>query len=84
MADLKSIKLIYLKAVLFLGILIISSLIILLEEQRLIIALALLMVIWSSARLYYFMFYVIERYVDPDFKFSGIYSFFCYLMKRGK
>jgi hypothetical protein len=40
--------------------------------------------IWASARLYYFMFYVIEKYVDPEFKFSSVYSFVRYLLKRPK
>ena len=33
-------------------------------------------------RAYYFAFYVIERYVDPGFKFSGICSFFAYLVRK--
>jgi len=42
----------------------------------------LCLVIWSAARVYYFMFYVIEKYVDPTFKFSGILSFLMYVMRR--
>ncbi len=30
--------------------------------------------IWSFCRLYYFAFYVIERYIDPDYRFSGLSS----------
>jgi len=42
-------------------------------------------VIWSFCRAYYFAFYVIERYVDPRFKFSGLFSALKYLAtRRGK
>jgi hypothetical protein len=34
--------------------------------------------IWSFARLYYFAFYVIERYVDPSYRFSGLTSAILY------
>ena len=36
---------------------------------------ALALVIWCFCRFYYFAFYVIERYVDPGYKFSGLGSF---------
>ena len=32
-------------------------------------------VIWSFCRAYYFAFYVIEKYVDPTFRFSGLGDF---------
>ncbi len=35
--------------------------------------------IWAFCRWYYFMFYVIEHYVDPSFKFAGLTSFLRYL-----
>ena len=37
---------------------------------------------WASARLYYFMFYVIEKYVDGEYKFSGVFSFLKYVLSR--
>jgi len=82
--DLKSSKLIYLKGGLFLLILVIATTAIVLETQSWKLALLLALVIWSSARLYYFMFYVIERYVDPSYKFAGIFSFVQYLLRRKK
>jgi hypothetical protein len=30
--------------------------------------------VWAFARAYYFCFYVIERYVDSRFRFSGIFA----------
>jgi hypothetical protein len=38
--------------------------------------------IWAFCRFYYFMFYVIEKYVDERYKFSGIGNFIVYLLKR--
>ena len=35
----------------------------------------LALAIWSFCRFYYFAFYVIEKYVDPGYKFSGLISF---------
>jgi hypothetical protein len=42
----------------------------------------LALVIWCFCRFYYFAFYVIEKYVDSNYKFSGLWSFVCYLVKQ--
>lgn len=84
MSDLKSPTWIYVKGGLFLAILITSLSLILLEHFNWKMALLLALVIWSSARLYYFMFYVIEKYVDPQFKFAGIIAFVLYLFGQRK
>jgi hypothetical protein len=39
--------------------------------------------VWGFSRAYYFAFYVIERWVDPQFKFSGLGHFFAWWW-RGK
>lgn len=44
----------------------------------------LVVLVWSFCRLYYFLFYVIERYIDPSYRFDGVFSAVRYLMKRGK
>lgn len=84
MADLKKTKLIYLKGFLFLTILLTSAALILIETFSWKILTLLCLITWSSARLYYFMFYVIEKYVDPTYKFAGIISFIAYAIKRKK
>lgn len=33
-----------------------------------------LIAIWAFCRAYYFAFYVIGRYIDPTYKFAGLYS----------
>ena len=34
----------------------------------------LVLAIWFFCRAYYFTYYVIERYIDPFYKFSGLIS----------
>ncbi len=80
--DLKNTKLIYLKGWLFLAILMIASGIVLYETRSWKIAALLGLIIWSSARFYYFMFYMIENYVNAKFKFAGVGSFVRYLLRR--
>ena len=62
------------KAILFLIIGGASSALILLELPDWRILLLLCLAIWSFCRAYYFAFYVIERYVDPNFRYSGLFS----------
>jgi len=80
--DIKNPKLIYLKGILFLLILVISASLILVETKSWTIGFLLLLVIWSSARFYYFMFYVIEKYVNSNYKFGGILHFLKYLISE--
>jgi len=40
--------------------------------------------VWCFARFYYFAFYVIEHYVDPEYKFVGLGSFVRYLLRKRK
>ena len=82
--DLKSAKLIYLEGFLFLIAGILAATSILLENPTVHTALLLGVAIWSFCRLYYFMFYVIEKYVDGSYKFAGIYSFLLYLIRTRK
>lgn len=52
------------------------------ESPTLKVALLLAVAVWCFARFYYFMFYVIEHYVDPGYRFAGVWSFARYLMRR--
>ena len=82
--DLESKQLIYLKGFLFLVILLASAGLLYARSPALATACLLALVIWSAARLYYFMFYVIEKYVDGAFRFSGILPFLRYLVAKRK
>jgi len=46
------------------------------------VGLLLALVVWCFCRFYYFAFYVIEKYVDPNYKFSGLISFAQYFFSR--
>ena len=70
------------KGVLFLVIGILSALILILEQQSLKTALLLAISVWCFCRFYYFAFYVIEHYVDPGYRFSGLWSFVVYLVSK--
>jgi hypothetical protein len=82
MRDLANAKWMYLKAALFFVLLVSGCTLVLLETPTWRTAALVVLIVWSSARLYYFMFYVIERYIDPTYRFSGMGSFIRYLMGR--
>lgn len=84
MGDLKDPRLMYLKGFLFLIIGLLAAAGILAENASWRTVLLLLLVIWSFCRLYYFMFYVIEKYIDADYRFAGITSFLLYLLRSRK
>jgi len=48
------------------------------------VAMLLAISLWAFCRWYYFMFYVIEHYVDPSYKFAGLGSFLRYLKESRK
>jgi hypothetical protein len=73
-----------LKGILFLVIGVICASLVLLDNFKWQTALYLILAIWSFCRFYYFAFYVIEKYVDPGYKFSGLYSFLKYMLQRRK
>ncbi len=82
MRDLQSSRLIWLKGWLFLFLGLASAVLLLLEAPSLKVALLLALTVWSFCRAYYFAFYVLERYVDPGCKFSGLGSLLVYLLRR--
>ena len=72
MADLTSRFLIILKGLLFGLIVVFSGGLLILDAPRLRTALLVAVLAWSAARLYYFLFYVLERYVDPSLRYAGL------------
>jgi len=74
MRDLTSPVLIHLKGWLFLAILVSSIALLLFRLANWESVLLLVLVVWSSARFYYYLFYVIENYVDAEYRFSGVFS----------
>ena len=82
MGDLKNPALIYVKGFLFLFCGILAAVLLVLEQPTLKVALLLSLAIWCFARFYYFAFYVIEHYVDANYRFAGLFSFVRYLVTR--
>ena len=82
MGDIKNPKLLYFKGILFflLGLLATGITLILYPDWRL--ACLLGICVWAFARTYYFLFYVIQHYVDPDFRFAGLIDFAKYLLRK--
>lgn len=74
----------YLKAVLFLFVGTISATALFFESPTLRTAFLIAVLIWSFTRLYYFMFYVIEKYIDPTFRFDSVLSAVLYMLAKRK
>jgi hypothetical protein len=70
------------KGLLFLFMGIIAVVLIMVNDPDWKTAALLALAIWSFCRFYYFAFYVIEKYVDPGCKFSGLISFLKYMLGR--
>jgi hypothetical protein len=82
MKDLTSSFWIKVKGILFLLLGIAAATLLWLEHPTWKVALLLALAIWCFCRSYYFAFYVIEKYVDPGYKFSGLGSFLAYLVRN--
>ena len=82
MRDLTDPRWIKFKGILFLIVGVLASVILILEAPTLRVAVLLAIAIWCFCRAYYFAFYVIGKYVDPSFRFSGLWSAVRYLMGK--
>ena len=82
MKDLSNPLWIKLKGLLFLFIGIAAAVLFFLDNPTIKTAVLLAVAVWSFCRFYYFAFYVIEKYVDPAYKFSGLISFARYWFRR--
>jgi hypothetical protein len=74
----------YLKAGLFLAIGVVSVALLLLDHPSLKAAALIGLAVWAFCRVYYFAFYVIERYIDPEYRFAGLWSVVGYLRSRDR
>jgi hypothetical protein len=84
MRDLTNSKLIKLKAALFLLLGFLSASLLLVLHPSIEVGILLAVAVWSFCRFYYFAFYVIEHYLNPNYKFSGLLSFVRYLLSKNK
>jgi hypothetical protein len=79
--DIKNPRLLYAKGALFVLGGVMAAGLILVERPTIKVALLLAIAIWCFARAYYFAFYVIEHYIDPGYKFAGLWAFIRYLCR---
>lgn len=82
MKDLTNPAWIKAKGFLFLCLGLLSATLLFFEHPTLRVALLLILAVWCFSRFYYFAFYVIEHYVDPNYRFSGLLSFARYWIRK--
>jgi len=82
MKDLTNPNWIKFKGILFLFLGLLSAMLLLLEHPSVKVALLLAITVWCFCRFYYFAFNVIQHYVDPSHRFSGLLSFARYLLRK--
>jgi hypothetical protein len=82
MKDLTSARLIKAKGILFLLLGLFSASLLFFGYPTPKTGVLLVIAVWSFCRFYYFAFYVIEHYVDPSYRFSGLLSFALYLIQK--
>ncbi len=80
MSDLKSPTVIWIKGILFLILGFLAAGLILYHAPTLSVAALLCIAVWAFCRFYYFAFYVIEHYVDDNYRYSGLVSFVRYAL----
>jgi hypothetical protein len=84
MKDLTNPTWIKAKGILFLLVGFAASTLLILEHPTWKIAALLTVAVWCFCRFYYFAFYVVEKYVDPSYRFSGLWSFVRFWMSKSK
>ena len=80
--DLKNPKWMYLKAAMFVVIGCTCFALLWMANPTILTAVLLALMVWAFARAYYFAFYVIGKYVDPQYRYSGLLSFLRYLLGK--
>ena len=84
MRDIRDTRVMWLKGMLFLALGIASAALLLVESPHWQTAALIAVTVWAFCRAYYFAFYVIEHYVDPGFRFSGLGAFVRYWRRQRK
>lgn len=75
-------SLLYLKAALFIVAGTVAGALLIAQQPSITTAVLLVITVWAFCRAYYFAFYVVERYVDRSYRFSGLLSLVRYLLDR--
>ena len=81
MRDLSK-KLIVAKGLMFLALAGVTATLLLLESPSLRVAVLIIILVWASCRFYYFLFYVLEHYVDPTMRYAGLFDLLMGMRQR--
>jgi hypothetical protein len=82
MRDLKSTKWIVAKGFMFAGIALATAALIFIEMPSLKVAVLLALLVWASCRFYYFLFYVLQHYVDRTMRYAGLFDLLMGMRQR--
>jgi len=82
MKELTSGRWIIVKGILFVLLGLLSSALLILDHPTPKALVLLLLTVWCFCRFYYFAFYVIQQYVDPTYRFSGLLSVVGFFLKK--
>ena len=82
MRDLKSTKWIVAKGFMFAGIAFATAALIFIEMPSLKLAVLLALLVWASCRFYYFLFYVLEHYVDRTMRYADLFDLLMGMRQR--
>jgi len=80
MGDIEDVRLLYAKGAAFLFCGLLAAGLLLADYPDWKVAFLLCLAIWCFARAYYFVFYVVEHYADPTYRYRGLWSFAYYLL----
>ena len=80
--NLSSKPLIVAKGLLFLVLSGLVATLLFLEAPTLSTAVLLAILVWASCRFYYFMFYVLEQYVNPELRYAGLLALLAQLSRN--
>lgn len=80
MADIKSPRWLYAKAGLLLFLGVFAGVLLIIEAGSWSAVAFYLISVWAFCRAYYFAFYVVQQYIDPRYRFAGLWDFTCYAL----
>jgi hypothetical protein len=72
------------KGLLFLLLGLLSGTLLIVGNPTLETGLLLVITVWAFCRFYYFAFYVLQHYVDPGYRFAGLWPLARYLIGRDR
>lgn len=82
--DLKSPWLIHAKGILFLVLGLAAAVLLFVQMPTLRTAILLGTAVWAFCRFYYYLFYVLERYLGREEPFAGVFDAFRFLVRGAK